>query len=138
VLAETQLAPGLDILRLSLHVLAAAVWIGGQIVVAGLLPTVRSLGPDAPNKVARAFGRLSWPAYWVLIATGIWNAATVSSPHGPHWDAVLGVKMLFVVAAGVAVYLHTKATSAKVRGASAGLGLVFSLIAMVLGVALAG
>ncbi|MGD0876035.1 MAG: hypothetical protein ABSA14_13765 [Acidimicrobiales bacterium] len=30
--------------RLSLHVLAATVWVGGQIVVAGLPPTVRALG----------------------------------------------------------------------------------------------
>ena len=44
--------------RLSLHVLAATVWVGGQIVVAGLLPTVRALGGDATKRVARAFGRI--------------------------------------------------------------------------------
>ena len=30
--------------RLILHVLAASIWVGGQFTVAGLLPTVRSLG----------------------------------------------------------------------------------------------
>jgi len=138
VLAAAQLAPGLDILRISLHVFAATVWIGGQVVLAGLLPTVRGFGPDAPGKIARAFGRLSWPAFWLLVATGIWNAASVGSPHGSGWDAVLGVKVLVVIVAGACVYAHTKVSSAQLRGITAGLGLLFSLVAMVLGVALSG
>jgi putative copper export protein len=138
VLGEATLASGLDTFRLSLHVLAAAVWIGGQIVLAGLLPTIRGLSPEAPNKVARAFGRLSWPAFALLVVTGFWNISAVGSPHGTGWDAVLGVKMLVVVGAGVAVYAHTKVTTARARGITAGLGLLLSLVAMVLGVALAG
>jgi putative copper export protein len=43
------LATAATTIRLTLHVLAATVWVGGQFVVAGLLPTVRSLGPEAPN-----------------------------------------------------------------------------------------
>ena len=68
-------------LRLTLHVLAATVWVGGQFVMAGLLPTVRGLGDSAPRKVAKAFGRLSWPAFWLLIATGVWNYLAVD--HTP-------------------------------------------------------
>jgi putative copper export protein len=136
--AEAQLAGGLDIFRLSLHVLAAAVWIGGQIVVAGLMPTVRGFGPDAPGKVARAFARLSWPAFLVLLATGIWNVAAAPSPHSTAWNAVLGIKILIVVLAGAAVGAHTRVREPRWRGATAGLGLAFSLVAMVLGVALAG
>ncbi len=47
-----QLAPALDGIRLSLHVLAATVWVGGQITVAGLAPTARQLGDGAPRQVA--------------------------------------------------------------------------------------
>jgi len=31
--------------RLFLHILAASVWVGGQIVMAGILPTTRRLEP---------------------------------------------------------------------------------------------
>ena len=40
---------------LFLHILSASVWVGGQIVVAGLVPTVRGFGDDAPKALANAF-----------------------------------------------------------------------------------
>lgn len=77
-----RLAPVLDGVRLSLHVLAAAaIWIGGLITVAGLVPTARRLGEGAPREVARAFSRLSWRAYAVLLATGISNVV-----EGTSWN----------------------------------------------------
>ena len=44
------LAPALDTLRLTLHVLAAAVWVGGQIVMAGLVGPARRLGGRHPRR----------------------------------------------------------------------------------------
>ena len=59
----------------------------------GLVPSARGLDPDAPRTLARAFARIQWPAYGVLLATGIWNVSAVGS-HQPHaWQAVLGVKI---------------------------------------------
>jgi len=137
--ATTQLASASTIVRLSLHVLAACVWLGGQIVVAGLLPTVRTLGEDAPRKIAVAFGRLSWPAFWLLILTGFWNYAAVhGSTQSSSWNAAFGAKMLMVTVAGVGAFLHTRATTAQMRGITAGLGSLATLIAMVLGVAISG
>ena len=133
------LADALTIVRLALHVLAASVWVGGQLVVAGLLPTIRGLGVDATRSVARAFARLSWPAYWVLIATGIWNYAAVSPAHATFsWKAVFAVKMAAVVLAGLGAFLHTRARTAAARGAFAGVAALASTAALVLGVALAG
>ena len=66
------LSDGLGGFRLILH-FGGHVWVGGQFTVAGLLPTVRSLGEDAPKKVALALARLLWPAYAVLVITGFWN-----------------------------------------------------------------
>jgi putative copper export protein len=132
------LAPAVDTIRLSLHVLGATVWVGGQIVVAGLLPTLRSLGGDAPKKVARAFARLQWPAYLLLLITGVWNVAAVHKGQPSAWRAVLGVKIGVVVLAGVGAGLHQRAatkTGLAVWGAVAG---VSSLAALVLGVLLAG
>ena len=44
------LSDGLDGFRLILHVLAATIWVGGQFTVAGLLPTVRTLGRGRPEE----------------------------------------------------------------------------------------
>ena len=139
LLAQVQLADGLTVTRLTLHVLAATVWVGGQLVVAGLLPTVRSLGADAPRKIAGAFGRLSWPAYWLLVLTGIWNYAAIDHAHASSgWNTAFAVKMACVLVAGVGAYMHTKASSAKARGIYAGLGTLGSILALILGIAIAG
>lgn len=136
---DTGLASLSTIVRVSLHVLGASVWLGGQIVVAGLLPTLRSLGEDVPRTVARVFGRLSWPAFWLLVLTGFWNYAAVhGSSLSTSWNAVFLIKMLFVVAAGVGALVHTRATTPRVRGAFAGVGALATLVAMILGVALSG
>jgi putative copper export protein len=120
-------------------VLAASVWVGGQITLAGLVPTARRLGTEAPGALARAFARLSWPAYAVLVATGVWNVVAVHpDTKTSAWQVVLGVKVGVVALAGVGAWLHGRASSRSgiaIWGAVAGLS---SLIALVLGVVLAG
>ena len=139
MLGLVRLASSTDTIRLSLHVLAACVWIGGQIALGGLVPTVRGFGPDAVKKIAQVFARMAWPAFVVLVATGLWNVVALKNGSGNStWQAVLGAKFAIVLVAALAVGLHTRAGTAKVRGLSAALGLVASLAAMVLGVLLAG
>jgi putative copper export protein len=136
---QPQLADSISIVRLSLHVAAAAVWVGGQFVLAGLVPTIRGFGDDAPRAVARAFGRLSWPAFWLLIITGLWNYAAIDpSSATSSWKVVFAFKMVCVVISGVGAFLHTKATTARARGMWAGIGALGSIAALVLGVAIAG
>lgn len=133
-----QLAPATDGIRLTLHVLAASVWVGGQITLAGLVPTARTMGEGATAALARAFARLQWPAYAVLVATGIWNVASVGSSHQAAWGVVLVAKVAVVAVAGLAAYLHTRAKAPAALaawGAAAGLS---SLAALALGVFLAG
>ena len=133
------LAAGLDGFRLILHVLAATVWVGGQITVTGLLPTIRTLGDDAPKQVARAFARLLWPAYAVLIVTGFWNISAVHAKNASSaWNAVLGIKITFVLIAGVAVFLHQRSTSRVALAVWGSIGGVASIVALCLGVFLAG
>ena len=138
-LSQPQLADSLTIIRLTLHVLAATIWVGGQFTVLGLLPTLRKLGSDAPRQAARAFGRLSWPAYWLLIATGIWSYLSIDHAHATSaWKGAFAVKMLCVAVAGIGALMHTRATGAKARGIYAGIGTLGSIAALILGVALAG
>jgi putative copper export protein len=133
------LASGLDTLRLTLHVLSASIWVGGQIVLAGLVGPSRSLGAEAPRALARAFARLAWPAYAVLVVTGFWNFSTFHwADQSFAWKTVLIVKVVVVAAAGLGALLHGRATSRRaiaVWGSVAGLA---SVAALVLGVLLAG
>lgn len=133
-----QLANAATTLRLSLHVLAATFWVGGQFVLGGLMPTIRGLGEDASRTVAKAFGRLSWPAFWVLLATGFWNYAAIGGSQSSAWRLAFSVKMVFVGVAGLAAFMHTRAKLASQRGMYAGLSALASVVALALGVALAG
>jgi putative copper export protein len=135
---HAQLADAWTIVRLSLHVLGACVWVGGQLVLAGLVVTLRGISHDAPGKVARAFARFTWPAYGLLIVTGVWNVAVTGSHATSSWNTVFGIKMFCVIIAGLGAFLHTRAASPKAKGIFAGVGMLGTIAAMVLGVALAG
>lgn len=133
-----ELAPAITGLRLSLHVLAAAIWVGGQFTLAGLVPTARRLGEDAPRRIGRAFGRLSWPAYAVLVATGIWNVLAVRGGEPASWEVLLGVKIAVVAVAGLAAWAHGRASSRAWIGAWGSVTGVASVAALVMGIFLAG
>jgi putative copper export protein len=131
------LAPSWDTLRLFLHITAATVWVGGQITLAGLVPALRGLSPEAPKVVARQFNRIAWPAFAVLVVTGIWNIAAVSDDDHGSYQTTLMVKMVVVVLSGVTAFLHSRA---KTRGAIAFYGAatgITALAAVLLGVLLA-
>ncbi len=125
-------------LRLYLHVLAATVWVGGQIALAGLVPALRRAGTDIPKVAAQAFGRVAWPAFGVLVLTGMWN---IVADHDEIHDSsafrnTLIVKLVLVVLSGVAAYAHARAKSRRglaVWGAATGL---FALAALLFGVIL--
>jgi putative copper export protein len=133
------LAPALETVRLTLHVLAATVWVGGQIVMTGLIGPARGLGPDAPKTLARAFARLAWPAYLVLLVTGVWNVTAVGySTQGSAWKGVLIAKIAMVVVAGLGVLLHQRATTKKGLAVWGAVGALASVAALVMGILLAG
>ncbi len=133
------LASGLDALRLTLHVLSASIWVGGQIVLAGLVGPSRALGAEAPRALARAFARLAWPAYAVLVVTGFWNFSTFHwAAQSSAWKTVLIVKIVVVAAAGVGALLHGRATSRRAIAVWGSVGGLASVAALVLGVLLAG
>jgi putative copper export protein len=132
------LAPALDGIRLSIHVLAATVWVGGQLTLAGLVPTARRLGPDAARSLAQAFARLQWPAYAVLLITGLWNVSATHTGQSGAWQAVLGVKIAVFLVAGLAAWWHSRSTSRRGLAIGGAVTALASVTALVLGVFLAG
>jgi putative copper export protein len=131
------LASASDTVRLSLHVIAATIWVGGQLVLAALVPALRAAGSEVPRVAARAYNRVAWPAFGVLVVTGIWNIQAESGWHGSR-QVVLAVKLALVVVSGVSAWAHTRATTKRglaIGGALAGSS---SLAVVVLGILLAG
>lgn len=98
-------------IRIFLHVGAATVWVGGQLTLAGLVPGLRRLGPDLPRTVARRFNRIAWPAYFVLVATGIWNVLALDPAFDTPWGTTLMVKITVAILSGLTAFLHTIARS---------------------------
>ena len=90
-----------DTIRLFLHVLAATIWVGGQITLAALVPVLRRLGAEIPRTAARRFNLIAWPAFGVLVLTGIWNIVAVRSQITGSYETTLVVKLIVVVISGV-------------------------------------
>jgi putative copper export protein len=127
-----------DTIRLFLHVLAATVWVGGQITLAGLVPVLRRLGADIPRAAARRFNVIAWPAFGVLVITGIWNIAAVHSQVHGSYETTLVVKLVVVVISGVTAALHARARSTAGLAVFGALTALSALAALFLGVLLAG
>ena len=124
--------------RLFLHVLAASVWVGGQITLAGLVPGLRNLARDAPRAAARRFNLIAWPAFGVLVVTGIWNVAVEKPQFGTAYMNTLIVKIIVVAISGITAFVHTKARSRTALAVFGALTAVSALLAMFLGILLAG
>ena len=125
-------------IRLFLHVLAATVWVGGQLTLAGLVPGLRAISPDAPRTVARRFNRIAWPAFAVLVATGIWNIVAVHATFHGAYGVTLTVKLVVVALSGLSAFLHAQSRSKAGLAAWGALAGASALGALFLGVLLAG
>ena len=126
-------------IRLFLHVLAATVWVGGQLTLAGLVPGLRALGPDAPKAVARRFNRIAWPAFAVLFVTGLWNLSeTHVGDRSSEWIATLFAKLAIVALSGVSAALHTRAATKQALAVWGALSGLSALLALFYGIQLRG
>jgi uncharacterized membrane protein len=111
------------------HLVAAAVWLGGMIVLAALVMAFRREGVDRSilQIAARQFGRVSWTAMVVAVVTGL---AQMHAMHLPWSYGPLHLKLGLVVVTVVVALVHTKtAKNAKpaARGAMEGILLLLSL-----------
>ena len=127
-----------DQIRLFVHILAATVWVGGQFTLAGLVPTVRSLSPEAPRVVARQFNRIAWPAFAVLVLTGLWNLAEADlGDRTTEYQVTLFVKLVVVAISGISAAFHIRATSKVGLAVGGALSALSALAAVFLGIQLA-
>jgi putative copper export protein len=128
------LSPTLVTLRLFLHVLAASVWVGGQIALAGVVPRVRRAAPEATKVAARAFARVAWPAFAVVVLTGLWNLTEVDiTDTGTTYQVTLFVKLVLVFASGAGAAVHSVGRSKLALALGGAIGLLAGLGAMFCG-----
>jgi putative copper export protein len=125
----------LDVVRLTLHVLAATIWVGGQIVLLALMGPLRRSAPEAIAPAARTFAWVAWPAFAVLVVTGVWLIAGAGR-QSDAYRSTLMVKMVFVVLSGVGAALHTCVKNPTLKGVWASVGLVSALCVVLLGVSI--
>ena len=133
------------------HVLAACVWIGGQITLGAVVPLLRT-DPDVVRSVARRFQNIAWAAFAVLVVTGIINMHNA----GISWTKLnatpqartLSIKLFLVLVSGIAAALHAYWVTPRMRSASvraraatvggvAGLSLLAAMAAALFGVVIA-
>ena len=107
-----------DTIRIFLHLFGATVWIGGQLVLAALVPILRPFGPDVVSAAARRFQVVAWPAFALLVLTGVWNLAEIG------WDQIDGdygrtvlAKLLVVALSAACAAAHSLVAGPRVRRA---------------------
>jgi putative copper export protein len=127
-----------DTIRLFLHVLAATVWVGGQLTLAALVPALRAAGAEIPGVAARKFNQVAWPAFAVLIATGVWNVIAESDKVKGSYQTTLTVKVILVAVSGLSAYLHARSHSKVGLAVFGALTGISALGALFVGIQLAG
>jgi len=125
----------LDVIRLTLHVLGATVWVGGQIVLAALVGPLRRVAPEAVKPAARVFARVGWPAFGVLVLTGFWMLGD-GGDGSAAYRTTLMIKLTLVVISGIGAALHTFAKNPVLKGIWGAVGLVGALGAVLFGVSI--
>ncbi|MBI4934177.1 MAG: hypothetical protein HY828_09890 [Actinobacteria bacterium] len=131
------LSPNGDTIRIFLHVIAASVWVGGQITVAGIVPAMRRTHPDSTKTLAQAFGRVAWPAFGLTVVTGMWSlmAEDITTTSSAYQATVL-LKIALAVLSGVFAAIHTVGKTKAALAIGGALGALTAIAAMFLGIML--
>jgi putative copper export protein len=134
-----------------IHVLAACIWIGGQITLGMMMPMLRTV-PDVMRDIARRFQNLAWGAFAILIVTGLINlhdaGISLTSLNATPQSRTLSIKLIFVFISGTAAALHAYWVTPRMRNAShakraaavgtlGGISLLAAMLAALFGVAIA-
>ncbi len=128
------LTPTLDTVRLFLHILAASVWVGGQIVLAGLVPSLKRAAPESVKVAARAYSHVAWPAFGVVVVTGLWNLSEIDvTSTSTAYQITLFVKIGLAITSGAAAAVHQVGRSRAALAIGGAIGLLGALGAMFCG-----
>lgn len=129
------ISPTLDSIRTFIHLVAVMIWVGGQIVLAALVPKVRGVAPQAMTTMARGFASVAWPAMIVIVFSGVWGLAdTDFTNRSSQYIVTFGLKMLLVAATIIATIIHSAGTTKMAKALGGAVGLLASVFAAYAGV----
>lgn len=109
--------PQLAVLSAWVHLVAAAVWLGGIVLLAAVWgPQLRALGSGGRRallgSVLPRFGRLALPAFLLVVATGTINSIVELGELDALWATAYGrvllVKIALVLAMAAVGFLHVR------------------------------
>ncbi len=105
---------------LSVHIVAVAVWVGGMIVLAAILPAIRGAIDDEAFRsdvivaVANRFQVVAWTGFAAAVVTGVWLLLTIG-PIGGVFARRLGEKLVMVAISAIAAGVHAFWLSPHIR-----------------------
>ncbi|ALV38570.1 hypothetical protein AS200_14875 [Streptomyces sp. CdTB01] len=117
--------------------IAATVWVGGQLALAALVTALLHLGSDVTRTAARRFNQVAWPAFAVLVATGVWNVVAGQDKITGRYEVTLTVKLIAVAVSGLTAWLHARARTTTGLAVFGALTALSALASLFLGVMLA-
>lgn len=114
---KAMLSPTWSDFNLWLHIIAASVWIGGQITVGAVVPMLRSQR-DTVVAVARRFQTIGWPAFALIFITGLFNIHNAGlEKHLGDSDAgrTVLLKLGLFAISGLAAAIHAYVIGPRIR-----------------------
>lgn len=103
------LSPSWPGVVLWLHITAATIWIGGQVTVAAVIPLLR-VHEGLASAVGRRYQAVAWPAFAILVLTGLQNMHNAGLSWSHLFDnpagRTLSVKLGLVLVSGAAAAVH--------------------------------
>jgi uncharacterized membrane protein len=109
------------------HLLAAAVWTGGMIVLGFLVIAIRKTTSDIEvlRSMARTFAWVSWAAMAAAVITGIINYTSLALPWSRF--SLKGTLIILSIALALWHQLTAKRSSPAVRGIGQGMILILAV-----------
>jgi hypothetical protein len=85
--------------------------------------------------VAQSFARIAWPAFLIIVFTGMWGLGTIDvTDRSSAYLATFGIKMLLVGVTVIATLIHSNGTSKAAKGIGGAASLLASLLAAFAGI----
>ncbi len=129
----------LDAVRVFIHVLSVTVWVGGQIVLAAIMPALRKSNRESTLVVARAYNNVAWPAFGIALLTGFWSMLDAYADEVTSaWSQLIGIKIFIVLLSGAAALAHQRTSNSLLKAVSAAIALLTALTALLMGAILTG